>query len=249
MEEWQVFSDGALVAEGDGAAYAQMRDCLMRYGIQVDRAHSAREVMDNLSNRRYALLTLSLTLPGADGLSVIDGIKRLRMPRMPAVLVTHVRGMEGYAGPALARGAFAALPKDKIPGSLPAALDGLTPYSALCPAFASAERIGRLLTSLNIAAHLKGYRYMSDAISLAARDDGLLGRLSGALYPAVAKAHGDIKGSLVERSIRNAIESAWTHGRLETLYGFFGDIIDAGRGKPTNGEFILRAVEALRMGE
>ena len=51
----------------------------------------------------------------------------------------------------------------------------------------------------------------------------------------------------VERLIRHAIESAWLRGDMEQQYALFGNTVDEQRGKPTNGEFIARVTEALRL--
>ena len=42
----------------------------------------------------------------------------------------------------------------------------------------------------------------------------------------------------MERAIRHAIEVAWSRGKIELLEEMFGYTISAGKGKPTNSEFI-----------
>ena len=81
---------------------------------------------------------------------------------------------------------------------------------------------------------------------LCARDYRCFGRLSTQVYPMIAREYG-ASAAAVERLMRHAIESAWLHGDIETQYTFFGNTVDASKGKPTNSEFIARITEALRL--
>ena len=51
----------------------------------------------------------------------------------------------------------------------------------------------------------------------------------------------------VEKDIQNAISSAWLRGNVETLYREFGETLDEDKGKPTNKQFLLTALERLAM--
>lgn len=53
--------------------------------------------------------------------------------------------------------------------------------------------------------------------------------------------------SSVERAIRHAIEVAWSRGKVELLEEMFGYTISAGKGKPTNSEFIALIADKLRL--
>ena len=50
----------------------------------------------------------------------------------------------------------------------------------------------------------------------------------------------------VEKSIRYALERAWTVGNLYMQQVIFGNTIDESKGKPTNSEFIARIYEYIR---
>lgn len=49
----------------------------------------------------------------------------------------------------------------------------------------------------------------------------------------------------VERSVRYAIERAWMVGDIALQFKIFGYSVDAGRGKPTNSEFVARLSECI----
>lgn len=49
----------------------------------------------------------------------------------------------------------------------------------------------------------------------------------------------------VERAVRYSIERAWMIGDITMQFKIFGYSVDAGRGKPTNSEFIARLCECI----
>ena len=53
--------------------------------------------------------------------------------------------------------------------------------------------------------------------------------------------------SSVERTIRHAIEVAWRRGDMEVLEEVFGNTVSAGKGKPTNSEFMALLTDKLRL--
>ena len=66
------------------------------------------------------------------------------------------------------------------------------------------------------------------------------------LYPAIAKKYKTTSSS-VERAIRHAIEVAWSRGKMDVIQELFGYTIHAGKGKPTNSEFIALIADKLRL--
>ena len=108
-------------------------------------------------------------------------------------------------------------------------------------------QISRILHTIGIPAHIKGYAYLRSAIIMTVEDPDIINYVTKSLYPSVAKSHHTTT-SRVERAIRHAIEIAWDRGDVETLNSFFGYTISRQRGKPTNSEFIAMIADKLRMG-
>ena len=108
-------------------------------------------------------------------------------------------------------------------------------------------QISRILHTIGIPAHIKGYAYLRSAIIMTVEDPDIINYVTKSLYPSVAKSHQTV-ASRVERAIRHAIEIAWDRGDVETLNSFFGYTISRQRGKPTNSEFIAMIADKLRMG-
>ena len=77
-------------------------------------------------------------------------------------------------------------------------------------------------------------------------DINLLNYITKLLYPTIAKKYKTTSSS-VERAIRHAIEVAWNKGQIDVLEDMFGYTISAGKGKPTNSEFIALIADKLRL--
>lgn len=102
------------------------------------------------------------------------------------------------------------------------------------------------LHELKVPAHLKGFQYLIDAITLAAEDMDLFSTfaLSKVLYPVVAQ-HFNSTPARVEHAMSYAIEALWDVGDVETLQSWFGCTVSNTKGKPTNGEFIALIADTI----
>ncbi len=107
-------------------------------------------------------------------------------------------------------------------------------------------RITEVIHEVGVPAHIKGYQYLREAICMTVLDVELMNSVTKILYPDIAKKY-QTTASRVERAIRHAIEVAWTRGRLETIEALFGYTINAGKGKPTNSEFIALVADKIRL--
>ena len=106
--------------------------------------------------------------------------------------------------------------------------------------------ITKMLHELGIPAHIKGYQYLRDAISMTVKDQEMMTSVTKILYPTIAKRH-QTTASRVERAIRHAIEVAWDRGDLETLQKYFGYTVSNAKGKPTNSEFIAMIADRISL--
>lgn len=120
-------------------------------------------------------------------------------------------------------------------GSLPARNEGADPLD---------EAVTDILMEIGVPAHILGYRYVREAITLTARDTSMIHHITTALYPAIAGKF-DCTTSKVERGIRYAIETSWERGDMDILQKYFGYTVSPSKGKPTNGEFIVMLANHL----
>ncbi|CKF24203.1 Stage 0 sporulation protein A [Streptococcus pneumoniae] len=106
--------------------------------------------------------------------------------------------------------------------------------------------ITSIIHEIGVPAHIKGYMYLREAISMVYNDIELLGSITKVLYPDIAKKY-NTTASRVERAIRHAIEVAWSRGNIDSISSLFGYTVSMSKAKPTNSEFIAMVADKLRL--
>ncbi len=106
--------------------------------------------------------------------------------------------------------------------------------------------ISKLLHSLGVPSHIKGYQYIRESIYMMYSSKEMLGGITKEIYPEIASRF-DTTASRVERAIRHAIEVSWSRGDYELMEEIFGHSVDYDRAKPTNSEFIATLADRLRI--
>ena len=106
--------------------------------------------------------------------------------------------------------------------------------------------ITNIIHDIGIPAHIKGYQYLRDSITLSVKNAEVINSVTKVLYPTIARKY-ETTSSRVERAIRHAIEVAWNRGNTDTLNDLFGYTINCGKGKPTNSEFIALISDKIRI--
>ena len=197
---------------------------------------------------KYDLIILDLIMPNKDGLGVLKELKALDMHPNIIVATSYnapdtIRKVSEYGVNYYILKPFSiAELEDKI-------LD----------TFKTSEKktinllnnnlqisISRMLHELGMPSHIKGYQYLRDAIMMSVEDPGMISSITKILYPTIAKKYKTTSSS-VERAIRHAIEVAWNRGQIDTINDLFGYTVNAGKGKPTNSEFIALIADKLRI--
>ena len=105
---------------------------------------------------------------------------------------------------------------------------------------------GIILHEVGVPAHIKGYMYLREAISMVYNSVEILGSITKVLYPEIAITYGTTS-SRVERAIRHAIEIAWVRGNVDAISDIFSYTISYNKSKPTNSEFIAMIADRLRL--
>lgn len=104
------------------------------------------------------------------------------------------------------------------------------------------KKVIETLHEVGVPAHVKGYQYLIDAISLLVGDL----EMTGVMYLIVAEHHQTTVDS-VKAAIRYVVDMAWERGKRDTLDEIFGYTINTGKGKPTNFEFIALLADKIRI--
>lgn len=103
--------------------------------------------------------------------------------------------------------------------------------------------ITNIIEELGVPAHIKGYRYVREAVEMIIDDMDLLGAVTKELYPGIAKEF-DSTPSRVERAIRHAIDVVWERGNQKALKKYFKNNINENV-KPTNSQFIAKIADKI----
>lgn len=106
--------------------------------------------------------------------------------------------------------------------------------------------ITTLLHEIGVPAHIRGYLYIREAITMVYHNIEILGNITKILYPEVARKF-NTTSSRVERAIRHAIEVAWVRGNIDAISDIFSYTISYHKSKPTNSEFIAMIADRLRL--
>ena len=106
--------------------------------------------------------------------------------------------------------------------------------------------ITEILHEIGVPAHIKGYLYLRESITMVYNNVDILGGITKVLYPTVAKKY-KTTSSRVERAIRHSIEVAWNRGNVDAISQIFAYTISYNKSKPTNSEFIAMIADKLRL--
>ena len=236
----------------------------------IGRADNGKDAIDMIKDTQPDVVLLDLVMPQMDGITVVENIKKKpSMLKNPAFIILSAVGGEQMTEEAFQAGAnyFLMKPFDKdilvnkirrigkrpvrpVPGKvLEAPLKAATSEEAAMNREEYMKEhletdITKMLHELGIPAHIKGYQYLRDAISMVVRDREMMEAVTKILYPEIAKKNYT-SSSRVERAIRHAIEVAWGRGSLEVIDELFGYTISTGKGKPTNSEFIALIADKI----
>lgn len=236
----------------------------------IGRADNGKDAIDMIKDTQPDVVLLDQVMPQMDGITVVENIKKkTSMLKNPAFIILSAVGGEQMTEEAFQAGAnyFLMKPFDKdilvnkirrigkrpvrpVPGKvLEAPLKAATPEEAAMNREEYMKEhletdITKMLHELGIPAHIKGYQYLRDAISMVVRDREMMEAVTKILYPEIAKKNYT-SSSRVERAIRHAIEVAWGRGSLEVIDELFGYTISTGKGKPTNSEFIALIADKI----
>lgn len=227
-------------------------------------AHNGQECLNLLETVDPDILVLDIIMPHLDGLAVLERLRGTNKGTVPNVIMLTAFGQEDVTKKAVDLGAsyFILKPFDmenlgnhirQVSGKASNILKKPSQYSYRSsnsqteskPKNLSAS-ITSIIHEIGVPAHIKGYLYLREAISMVYNDIELLGSITKVLYPDIAKKY-NTTASRVERAIRHAIEVAWSRGNIESISSLFGYTVSMSKAKPTNSEFIAMVADKLRL--
>lgn len=233
----------------------------------VGIAKDGIEALRIIDKEKPHILILDIIMPHLDGLGVLERLNQSNNHYFPKVVVLSAVGQDSITQRAIELGASYYMVKpfdfnvfiDRLKQIYE--MDFLTPgddgdmplivkeeYSNNYRERDIETKITKIIQEIGIPAHIKGYLYIREAITMVIDNMDYLGAVTKELYPAVATKFNTTP-SRVERAIRHAIEVAWNRGKIETLDKIFGYTVSNTKGKPTNSEFIALIADKLRLEE
>jgi two-component system, response regulator, stage 0 sporulation protein A len=225
-------------------------------------AYNGQECLSVLENKNPDVLVLDIIMPHLDGLAVLEKIRSSDDLPQPNVIMLTAFGQEDVTKKAVDLGAsyFILKPFDmdnlasqirQICGSEKTTVQRASGNNR--SSFQSINKprnldasITSIIHEIGVPAHIKGYMYLREAISMVYNDIELLGSITKVLYPDIAKKF-NTTSSRVERAIRHAIEVAWSRGNIDSISSLFGYTVSMSKAKPTNSEFIAMVADKLRI--
>ena len=210
-------------------------------------ATDGQEALQIASENRPDIIILDLLLPQYDGISVLDLIS-VRYADCKLFVATGF--ISNYIISALAARRVSALLKK--PCTAQCVVDRINetlqqsdlPIEEKLPNLQ--QQITKMIHDVGVPANIKGYRYLREAVKLAAEDLDRINNMTECIYKPIALADGSTP-KRVRTAIMRAIEIAWDRGDLDTLQSFFGYTVSNTKGKPTNSEFIALLADKLNL--
>lgn len=230
----------------------------------VGIAKDGLEAVDLMEGKYPDVVILDIIMPHLDGLGVLERLNAMHMEKMPKVIMLSAVGQDKITQKALTLGAeyYVVKPFDmevfskrirECFGMVNTEVERknyIHTVNTVTPTGTSPRELESAITNIiheiGVPAHIKGYIYLREAITMVVNNMELLSAITKELYPSISKKYNTTP-SRVERAIRHAIEVAWGRGRVDVINNLFGYTIHNVKGKPTNSEFIAMIADKLRI--
>ncbi|WP_226035068.1 sporulation transcription factor Spo0A [Aquibacillus saliphilus] len=224
----------------------------------IGTAYNGKDCLELLEEIEPDVLVLDIIMPHVDGLAVLGKIRGLERKKYPNVIMLTAFGQEEVTKKAVDLGASYFILK---PFDLESLGDQIRQVYGITPALEKKgvkqrgnrdkkidleANITHIIHEIGVPAHIKGYMYLREAITMVYNDIELLGSITKVLYPDIGKKY-NTTASRVERAIRHAIEVAWSRGNMDSISSLFGYTVSLTKAKPTNSEFIAMVADRLRL--
>ena len=228
----------------------------------VGSASNGLDALNMIRTSHPDVVLLDIIMPKMDGLGVLEKVnKDETFLKKPAFIILTAMGQEEVMEEALGLGAKYVLLKPYDRNALLKKIRQIKNGKGIRKnEFIKLEEktqkqdmdyqleiiVTNIIHEIGVPAHIKGYQYLRDSIIMSVNNMDILNSITKQLYPTIAKMH-ETTPSRVERAIRHAIEVAWNRGKMDTINELFGYSIQAGKGKPTNSEFIALIADKIRL--
>lgn len=236
-----------VVIDNDMVTTNQLTNYFSSHAVMnvVKTFNDGKEGLNYIKNNQgsYDMIILDLVLPEVDGVYILDELKRLGIKKRVVVLSAYkdntvLKNISNYNVDYYMLKPFSLESLEMRIKDIMVNSDGgrYTDHQ---------KTISKMLHTLGVPSHIKGYVYIREGINLMLESNEITGGITKEIYPEIARKY-NTTSSRVERAIRHAIEISWNRGDYDTMEEIFGHSVDYDKAKPTNSEFIATIADHLR---
>lgn len=231
------------------------RENIKIVGIAYDGINAVKMIKD----KKPDILLLDIVMPNLDGIGVLESISEMPEEIRPASIVLTAIGQDRLIHKSMMLGAEYYIVKPFDVDVLISRIKEVHSFKNNDKAdIINAGEIYKNVKSNNIKIHITktirrfgipphviGYKYIRESVMIGLKNKGKL-HIYKTIYPAVARKF-DVTPAKVERSIRNAVQCAWSRLELEDINKLFGFSKKQKGQKPTNSMFIAVLIDRVRL--
>lgn len=196
-------------------------------------AYNGQECLSLFKDKEPDVLVLDIIMPHLDGLAVLERLRESQLKKQPNVIMLTAFGQEDVTKKAVDLGAsyFILKPFDmeNLVGHIRQVSGNGSQLTHRAPSSQSSvlrpqpespkknldASITTIIHEIGVPAHIKGYLYLREAISMVYNDIELLGSITKVLYPDIAKIQHNCKPSRTGDSPRHRSRMEQRQYRLD----------------------------------
>ncbi len=232
-------------------------------------ARDGIEAIEMIDVFKPDVVLLDIVMPNLDGIGVLEKFAKKHNKTKPMFIIISAIGQDAFIKKAILLGAEYYIVKPFDVGILVSRIRQMFTEKYIPPISSGGIRklesesiakkepepentleiaVTSMMLNAGIPPHIIGYRYVREAVIQMLSDDyKAFNSITKVIYPAVAEKF-NTTAQKVERSIRNAIDSAWDRmkqNRQDTINS--SEIYWHKKTKPTNFEFIATLADMVRV--
>lgn len=225
---------------------------------------SEQDALAYLSRQKVDVMILDLELLEGDGVSLMSGIEKQKLEKPFTVIVTNTCSNVtlSYLRVNGADYVYQKMNAAYSPLRVLSVIKKVYPYQRYArpckkhplvtdfdeqkEELVMRANLEHELQMMGIKRSVVGYGFLMEAIMMYVKSkDGDI-HITNEIYPEIAKMW-DTTSMAVERSIRSAIESAFTRADIKRLHRYYPFPYNDDRGRPTNTQFISNIANRIRI--
>jgi len=218
-----------------------------RDGFRVEAvANDGAEALELIMELRPDILVTELLLREIDGIGLLRNLKQRGF--LPPTIVVSGFFSDTVASELSGLGVMYYYPKPCRIAEIVICIKQMVSRESELPQKRGSHRFDEEITeaflNAGVMPHLQGFRFLREATRRAIEDRSVLDGVTKILYPELAKTFNTTP-ECIERSMRNALESAWRNGDEERRRKYFDSQLSRMQARPTNSRFILMVADMV----